>query len=283
MWISTILAIFFLMELLVAPVAGVSVDRRSSWQRRGLTVLTHRNDAAEVAGSSSPSIGRFFVDVRGGASKEWVCDGDVCELKDKPGTAQRKTKSSSGGSSSRNTKKSRKGKSKSPQLTKPLKLSSEGSILSKLTAMLFGKGEKRGLTGILQSFFAKVFGGGADASEKVESRKRKKAKGSEKEKEKNVNPKAIEASIPKKKAEAKAKAKAARRGARRKGGAGASRTSAALRIQRELRDFQTNPPPNCAVAVRPENLNVWVVTLTGVEGTLFAGEKYKLRVEFPKE
>lgn len=75
--------------------------------------------------------------------------------------------------------------------------------------------------------------------------------------------------------------RAAQRKAR--GGAAASRSSAALRIQRELRDFQTNAVPHMAVVVSPSNMNVWVVTLTGVEGTLFAGEKYKLRIEFPKE
>eukprot|EP00619_Florenciella_sp_RCC1007_P009915 CAMPEP_0205930178 /NCGR_PEP_ID=MMETSP1325-20131115/25740_1 /ASSEMBLY_ACC=CAM_ASM_000708 /TAXON_ID=236786 /ORGANISM="Florenciella sp., Strain RCC1007" /LENGTH=92 /DNA_ID=CAMNT_0053299513 /DNA_START=1 /DNA_END=275 /DNA_ORIENTATION=+ len=30
-------------------------------------------------------------------------------------------------------------------------------------------------------------------------------------------------------------------------------------------------------------MNVWVVTLNGVEGTLFEGEKHKLRIEFPRE
>ena len=35
--------------------------------------------------------------------------------------------------------------------------------------------------------------------------------------------------------------------------------------------------------VREDNLNVWVITLVGVEGTLFADEKYKLRIEFPKD
>lgn len=55
-----------------------------------------------------------------------------------------------------------------------------------------------------------------------------------------------------------------------------SRTSSLLRIQRELHDFQTNPPPNCAISIRNNQLNVWVITLTGVNGTLFEGEKYKV-------
>ena len=57
--------------------------------------------------------------------------------------------------------------------------------------------------------------------------------------------------------------------------------SAAVRIQRELMDFQQNSPPSLSVNVRADNMNVWVVTLNGVEGTLFEGEKHKLRIEFP--
>ena len=29
--------------------------------------------------------------------------------------------------------------------------------------------------------------------------------------------------------------------------------------------------------VRADNMNVWVITMTGIEGTLFENEKYKLR------
>ena len=54
----------------------------------------------------------------------------------------------------------------------------------------------------------------------------------------------------------------------------------AQRISRELTDFVENPPAGCKVSVG-KNLNVWIVTMTGAEGTIFAGEKYKLRVSFP--
>jgi hypothetical protein len=56
-----------------------------------------------------------------------------------------------------------------------------------------------------------------------------------------------------------------------------SRSSSMLRIQRELHDFQTNPPPHCTVSVRHGQINVWVITLTGVKGTLFEGEKHKVK------
>ena len=56
----------------------------------------------------------------------------------------------------------------------------------------------------------------------------------------------------------------------------------AQRISRELTDFVENPPDGCKVSVG-KNLNVWIVTMTGAEGTIFAGEKYKLRVSFPAD
>uniref|UniRef100_A0A7S1TYR4 UBC core domain-containing protein n=1 Tax=Phaeomonas parva TaxID=124430 RepID=A0A7S1TYR4_9STRA len=52
------------------------------------------------------------------------------------------------------------------------------------------------------------------------------------------------------------------------------------RIQKELREFVDNPPPNCKVSVG-DNIRVWTVTLTGAEDTLYEGEEYKLRVTFP--
>jgi len=62
-----------------------------------------------------------------------------------------------------------------------------------------------------------------------------------------------------------------------------SRSSSMLRIQRELHDFQTNPPPHCTVSVRHGQVNVWVITLTGVEGTLFEGEKHKVKKQTNKQ
>ena len=56
----------------------------------------------------------------------------------------------------------------------------------------------------------------------------------------------------------------------------------AARLSRELQDFMANPPDGCKVSVG-KSLSVWVVTLTGAEGTAFAGEKYKLRVAFPAD
>lgn len=54
------------------------------------------------------------------------------------------------------------------------------------------------------------------------------------------------------------------------------------RVQKELRAFLANPPDNCKLMVGA-NIRVWVIQITGAEGTVFAGEKYKLKMVFPKE
>jgi ubiquitin-conjugating enzyme E2 W len=54
------------------------------------------------------------------------------------------------------------------------------------------------------------------------------------------------------------------------------------RVQKELRAFLANPPENCRLVVGA-NIRVWVVHVTGAEGTIFAGEKYKLKLVFPKD
>mmetsp|Transcript_13009 Transcript_13009/g.18990 ORF Transcript_13009/g.18990 Transcript_13009/m.18990 type:complete len:309 (-) Transcript_13009:23-949(-) len=52
------------------------------------------------------------------------------------------------------------------------------------------------------------------------------------------------------------------------------------RIQRELKDFLKSPPPNLNVKVG-KNIRVWIVTMVGTKGSLYEGEKYRLRVQFP--
>ncbi len=54
------------------------------------------------------------------------------------------------------------------------------------------------------------------------------------------------------------------------------------RVQKELRAFLANPPENCKLSVGA-NIRIWVVQVTGAEGTIFAGEKYKLKIVFPKD
>uniref|UniRef100_A0A0G4GVI6 UBC core domain-containing protein n=1 Tax=Chromera velia CCMP2878 TaxID=1169474 RepID=A0A0G4GVI6_9ALVE len=54
------------------------------------------------------------------------------------------------------------------------------------------------------------------------------------------------------------------------------------RIQKELKEFIKSPPPNCRVSVG-SNLRAWIITIKGVEGTLYEKETYKLKVVFPDE
>ena len=54
------------------------------------------------------------------------------------------------------------------------------------------------------------------------------------------------------------------------------------RIQKEMRSFIANPPDNCELFVG-SNIRSWVIGITGAEGTIYAGEKYKLKMIFPKD
>ncbi len=52
------------------------------------------------------------------------------------------------------------------------------------------------------------------------------------------------------------------------------------RIQKELKDFISNPPTGCSVAVS-KNMKVWIITITGLEDSVYEGERFRLRVAFP--
>jgi len=205
--------------------------------------------------------------VRGGGSKEWVCDGDVCELKP---ASKKKSKAKKGASSKASKAVSSDSSDNEPGWLQSLRTLVGGSRVSPL---------QRGL-----SFVAKLFGvdinsalvdekedGGKDDAPSVA------APGASKVPKKKQT-KALSRAEQRAMATKERGARGGRGGRAGRGGARAA-SSSALRIQRELRDFQTNPPPHCSVAVRPDNLNVWIITLAGVEDTVYAGEKYKLRVE----
>lgn len=59
-------------------------------------------------------------------------------------------------------------------------------------------------------------------------------------------------------------------------------TNSNYRIQRELKEFLSSPPPNLSVKVG-KNIRVWIITLTGAKNTIYEGEVYRLRVQFPKD
>ena len=59
-------------------------------------------------------------------------------------------------------------------------------------------------------------------------------------------------------------------------------TSPNYRIQKELKQFLSSPPPNLKVSVG-KNIRVWIVTFKMPEDTIYAGEKYRLRIQFPAD
>jgi len=54
------------------------------------------------------------------------------------------------------------------------------------------------------------------------------------------------------------------------------------RIQKELKAFIKDPPPNLSVKFG-KNLRVWIVTMTGAKNSIYEGEVFKLRVSFPAQ
>lgn len=61
-----------------------------------------------------------------------------------------------------------------------------------------------------------------------------------------------------------------------------STTNPNYRVQRELKEFIQSPPPNLSVKVG-SNIRIWIITMTGAPNTIYEGETYKLRVQFPKD
>jgi ubiquitin-conjugating enzyme E2 W len=59
-------------------------------------------------------------------------------------------------------------------------------------------------------------------------------------------------------------------------------TNPNYRIQKELKEFIQSPPPNLSVQVGP-NIRAWVVTMVGANNTIYEGEVFKLRINFPKD
>ena len=54
-----------------------------------------------------------------------------------------------------------------------------------------------------------------------------------------------------------------------------------FRIQKELKEFILDPPPNLSVKVG-KNIRVWIVTMEGAKNTVYEGEVFKLRISFPQ-
>jgi Ubiquitin-conjugating enzyme len=61
-----------------------------------------------------------------------------------------------------------------------------------------------------------------------------------------------------------------------------STTNPNYRIQKELKSFIKDPPPNLSVKVG-KNIRVWIVTMKGAKNTIYEGEVFKLRISFPPQ
>ncbi len=59
-------------------------------------------------------------------------------------------------------------------------------------------------------------------------------------------------------------------------------TNPNYRIQKELKAFLKSPPDNLSVQVG-SNIRLWIVTIVGAKDTIYEGEVFKLRIEFPKD
>lgn len=55
------------------------------------------------------------------------------------------------------------------------------------------------------------------------------------------------------------------------------------RIQRELKEFLSSPPPGLSVKISGKNVRLWIATLTMPSNTIYAGETYRLRIQFPAD
>ncbi|KAM9961121.1 hypothetical protein ACTFIW_010297 [Dictyostelium discoideum] len=53
----------------------------------------------------------------------------------------------------------------------------------------------------------------------------------------------------------------------------------AKRLQKELLDLKTNPPP-CISITEGDNLDKWVIAVDGTEGSIYQGEHFKLQFKF---
>ncbi|KAK8079022.1 ubiquitin-conjugating enzyme [Apiospora phragmitis] len=59
--------------------------------------------------------------------------------------------------------------------------------------------------------------------------------------------------------------------------------ASAKRITKELQECESSPPPGLSIAYSESNIYVWIVTLQGPPGTVYAGGVFTLTLTLPTE
>lgn len=57
--------------------------------------------------------------------------------------------------------------------------------------------------------------------------------------------------------------------------------SSTHRIQSELKSFLKDAPSNLSIQTSSKNIRIWIITLTLPSNTIYANEKYRLKITFP--
>lgn len=236
---------------------------------------------AEVRLSGRTSCPRVAVSVKGGATTnskdDWVCANGVCELSPKAKERRRKA--------ARNED---AGVDEDGDLAdvgdRPLAFHQPKSLFKRIRLALFASASDGMITmaSKVSALVKKMFGFSAKDTGVVRMKSSRTKPQSKQKDAPSPSPTSASSASTSASTSTKQASKAKKKRPQRRRG-GPPRDSSATRIQRELRDMTQNAPENIEVSVRADNMNVWVLTLHGVEGTLFEGEKHKLRVEFPKD
>ena len=136
------------------------------------------------------------------------------------------------------------------------------------------------VSGILRTCFKTIESiTGLDLLPKASESKSKKSKSKSKKKSSDKTESGEKSKKPSKK---KASSKKASAAAKKHLESNIKSSNPNYRIQKELKAFLKSPPDNLSVQVG-SNIRLWIVTMKGAKGTIYEGEVFKLRIEFPKD
>ena len=177
-----------------------------------------------------------------------------------------------GGSRPKSSKKTKKKPTKSktkniPEKTTSVPPAHASSIVNDIVTLL--KTTIEGISSLINSLFKHFFDYIFDTK-----KKHKKISSTEKfrtEKSKKISRK--KTTSTKKKEQSAPKSK-------QRGNTGKSSTH---RIQSELKKFVKNPPDNLSIQTSAKNIRIWIITLKMPSNTIYANEKFRLKIIFPNQ